>query len=61
MLEEVCSFAGEGTTPHDDFVDAFSQALIYLRDSGHLVLPDRIEQDENEIVAKLPVANPYAQ
>ncbi|CAB4142984.1 Terminase-like family [uncultured Caudovirales phage] len=61
MLEEVCSFAGEGTTPNDDFVDAFSQALIYLKDAGHLVLPDRIEADEQDVVEKPPKLNPYAQ
>ena len=35
-LEEICSFAGKGSTEHDDFVDATSQALIYLKDREFL-------------------------
>lgn len=30
MLEEVCAFAGEGSTEHDDFVDCISSGFEYL-------------------------------
>lgn len=60
FLEEVCSFAGEGTTEHDDYVDAFSQGLTVLRDMRLLELPDRIEpEDDSE--PRAPASNPYAQ
>jgi predicted phage terminase large subunit-like protein len=36
MVSQVCSFPGGST--HDDFVDAMSQALRYLRDAGWLTI-----------------------
>ena len=32
FLDQVCVFHGEGTTEHDDYVDALTQALALLRD-----------------------------
>jgi predicted phage terminase large subunit-like protein len=32
FLDQVCTFRGEGSTRHDDYVDAFSQGLAFLRD-----------------------------
>lgn len=60
LLEEVCSFAGEGTTEHDDYVDAFSQGLTVLRDMGLIEMPDRVEPPDDE-ETKPAVTNPYAQ
>lgn len=45
---------------HDDYVDTFTQALIYFRDVGYLTLdaytPERDMEDE-----KIKKVNPYAQ
>jgi phage terminase large subunit-like protein len=32
FLEEVCAFAGPGSTQHDDWVDTLTSGLLYLRD-----------------------------
>lgn len=57
FLEQLCAFAGEGSVEHDDFVDAASQALAYLRDNGMLHaspeeqfadLEDKIDHDREE-------------
>ena len=32
MIDEVCVYAGPGTTRHDDFVDSFSQGVRYFAD-----------------------------
>ena len=71
-LDEVCSFAGEGTTQHDDFVDSTSQALRFLELAGWLrvTLPKASEDaNEHEIISKYhrnteglaapPAGNPY--
>lgn len=39
---------GPRTADHDDYVDTFTQAVIYLRDAGLLVL-DAVEDDEEEV------------
>lgn len=36
LLQQICSFAGEGSIKHDDFVDSFSQALRFFADKGFL-------------------------
>lgn len=33
FLEQLCQFAGEGTVPHDDYVDSCSQALRVIADN----------------------------
>ena len=44
---------------HDDYVDTFTQAVIYFKDSGLLDLP-RAEDDEEEPRKKRNTENPYA-
>lgn len=53
MLEQLCAFAGEGTTKFDDLVDAIVQAVLYLAAKGmfHVeplgrAYPDPDEADE---------------
>ena len=57
FFDQVCSFP---LSAHDDYVDALSQALRYLRDAGYLnidPLPDPDDYyDEDRIVR----SNPYA-
>lgn len=43
FLEQVCGFAGEGSVEHDDYVDAISQAVTYLRDRGLLLATPEVE------------------
>lgn len=44
---------------HDDYVDTFTQAIIYFRDTGWLQLPRAVEIDDRP--PPQPVVNPYAQ
>lgn len=46
---------------HDDYVDAWSQAMLYLRDKGLLVLPEAPEQVQHEVDYNAQKhSNPYA-
>jgi predicted phage terminase large subunit-like protein len=61
FLRQVCSFPEAGG--HDDYVDALSQALRVLRDSGWLQLdplPAR-DYDYADDDANRKFVNPYAQ
>ena len=60
MITQICSFP---QTTHDDFVDAFSQALRYLRDAGWLSIdpPPPDDYDEEDLIdAGVIKENPYA-
>ena len=76
FLEEVCGYAGPGTTEHDDQVDAMTSAMLYLRDRGMLeAKPDaetidyeaerarKIEEAEREYMAieAKTRRNPYGE
>lgn len=54
MLDQVCSFAGEGSIPHDDAVDSTVQMILYLADKGYfLVSPHKTPYpDPDELVEK---------
>jgi predicted phage terminase large subunit-like protein len=45
LIDQVCAYAGENTTKHDDFVDSTSQALKYLMDWGRIqiTVPEEVE------------------
>ena len=61
MVSQVCSFP-EGTA-HDDFVDAMSQALRYLRDAGWLTIDfprDWVEDEDYADANPRKRENPYA-
>lgn len=63
MISQICSFP---ETTHDDFCDAMSQALRYLRDAGWLNIdpPPPEAYDEDDLidagVTTLKRTNPYA-
>lgn len=60
FIRQVCSFPE--AKGHDDYVDALSQALRVLRDSGWLqldALPAR-DYDHSDDIARRRVYNPYA-
>lgn len=46
---------------HDDYVDTFTQALIYFRDSGMLELPDYIDDEPETRDYSRKKGNPYAR
>lgn len=58
LVTQLCSFAGEGSIKHDDFVDATTQAMRLCMDKGFITLMQ-------PAVDKTPVpvveGNPYAQ
>lgn len=65
MVGQLCSFTGEGSVQHDDYVDATTQALRVLTDQGLMSMtkPTRDEKREAEYEehrASEPVENPYA-
>lgn len=57
FLDELCSFSKPGPEVDDDYCDAFSQALRFLRDQGFVTVDDFREVDEEEKILR---ANPYA-
>jgi predicted phage terminase large subunit-like protein len=60
MVTQICSFPN---TTNDDFCDAFSQALRYLRDAGWLSIdpPPPDDYDEEDLIdAGVTKTNPYA-
>lgn len=66
MIGQLCSFTGEGSTKHDDYVDAVSQALRVLTDQGLMSMtkPTRDEKrqaDYEEATAEDARPNPYGQ
>jgi len=61
MVSQVCSFP-EGTA-HDDFVDAMSQALRYLRDAGWLTIDfptNWVDEEDYADANPRKRENPYA-
>jgi phage terminase large subunit-like protein len=46
FVDQLIKFGPNGTA-HDDYVDTFTQACLYLRDAGWLDLPE-VEEDEPE-------------
>ena len=61
MVSQVCAFPD---STHDDFVDALSQGLRWLRDAGFLNIdpPPREDYDEEDYADANPRkrVNPYA-
>jgi len=61
MVSQICSFP-EGAA-HDDFVDAMSQALRYLRDSGWLTIDfpkDWVDEEDYIDAGRRSTENPYS-
>jgi phage terminase large subunit-like protein len=58
FVSQICAFP---ETTHDDFVDACTQGLRYLRDSGWLEIDPPPAYDDDEIDEYRPKrVNPYA-
>ena len=45
LVEQLCSYKFEGSIPHDDLLDAYSQALLYLINYGLLSVEDVDDED----------------
>ena len=59
LIEQLCTFSGEGSIPHDDMMDAGVQGLRYLadRDMIRVTRPEPLEPRERD---DRPKGNPYA-
>jgi hypothetical protein len=59
FMRELCSFP---LAKHDDYVDALSQALRYLRDAGLITLDHFTDDSDKYVDETVPrYKNPYAQ
>ncbi len=54
FVDQVCTFP---LTDHDDYVDTFSQALLYLQDAGWLTIDEPPEPEDSH--PPLALVNPY--
>ena len=59
MITQLCSFAGEGSIRHDDYVDAMTQAIRLMMDKGLIKLVK--DTPITGLPPRRPVSNPYAQ
>lgn len=63
LIEQLCSFAGEGSIRHDDFVDATTQCLRVMLDKN-LLNPVKLERQAKEAERdrrpEEPYLNPYS-
>jgi len=59
LITQLCSFTGEGSIKHDDFVDSTTQALRLLADRNVLSVT-KPAPDRREVSNKPQLVNPYA-
>ena len=59
LVEQLCTFSGEGSIPHDDMMDAGVQGLRYLADRD-MIRVTRPEPPEPRQRDDRPKGNPYA-
>lgn len=57
LLSQLCSFSGEGSIRHDDYVDSTTQALKWMADNANVSVTEQPEIDYRPPAA---VVNPYA-
>jgi hypothetical protein len=60
LLAQLCSFSGEGSIKHDDYVDVCSQAIRLLSDKGLLEGTMPKKGAEEKRAYRPVVSNPYA-
>lgn len=58
FLRQLTTF-GPKVAAHDDYVDTFTQAMIYMRDAGLLELPSVTEDEDNTADYGPKRSNPY--
>jgi predicted phage terminase large subunit-like protein len=59
LIEQLCTFSGSGSIPHDDMMDAAVQGLRYIADRD-MIRVTRPEAPEPRIHDDRPKGNPYA-
>ena len=59
LIEQLCTFSGEGSIPHDDMMDAGVQGLRYIADRD-MIRVTRPEAPEPRQHDDRPKGNPYA-
>ncbi len=59
MIEQLCTFSGEGSIPHDDMMDAAVQGLRYIADRD-MIRVTRPEAPEPNAIDDRVKDNPYA-
>jgi predicted phage terminase large subunit-like protein len=59
LVEQLCTFSGEGSIPHDDMMDAGVQGLRYIADRD-MIRVTRPEAPEPRAHDDRPKVNPYA-
>jgi predicted phage terminase large subunit-like protein len=59
LVEQLCTFSGEGSIPHDDMMDAGVQGLRYLADRD-MIRVTRPEIEPPSPRDDRPKVNPYA-
>jgi len=59
LITQLCTFAGEGSIKHDDYVDSTTQAARYIMDMMGLTVDPAPPPEEAE--PSKPPVNPYAQ
>jgi len=59
LIEQLCTFSGEGSIPHDDMMDAGVQGLRYIADRD-MIRVTRPEPPEPRAYDDRPKGNPYA-
>jgi predicted phage terminase large subunit-like protein len=58
LINQLCSFQGEGSIKHDDYVDAITQALRWMADNARISVTE--EDDDDHHKPPITVINPYA-
>jgi predicted phage terminase large subunit-like protein len=58
LITQLCTFRGEKSIKHDDYVDATTQALRWMADNARLSVTEEYEDDNYR--PQIPVVNPYA-
>lgn len=60
LISQLCSFSGEGSTDHDDYVDSTTQAVRLLADRFSITFALPPEVEEEEYLPYQPRKNPYS-
>lgn len=59
MIQQLCTFSGEGSIKHDDYVDSATQAIRFLTDKHWVTLKPKAPRDPAAEVHRPPAGNPY--
>jgi hypothetical protein len=60
LLSQLCSFSGEGSVEHDDYVDSTAQAIRLIADKFKITTTPPKDVDDVEYEPRKIRRNPYA-